>query len=195
MVSRLCVRFLVRMRQVRRGQTYCSETLFQLRCGSIEQSPEYNARGIECARQRPCASAASTRSQSPRAALCPSLSVVGKQALLAHDGCTRMLRHHALAMADTDVGGRCRGALAAMGERRAARALPPPVGAAAAAGHLMISCASPCARALTMPRRLRAAARALGGWRCLGVWWCVCVWCGGAGDQRRRPRTAVRADA
>ena len=48
-----------------------------------------------------------------------SLSAVGKRAMRAHDGCMRVLRHHARAAAeDVEVGGRCRGALAAPGPSR-----------------------------------------------------------------------------
>ena len=71
-----------------------------------------------------------------------SLSPVGKRALLAHEACTRILRHHARATDDMEVGARCRGALAAMEERRSeGTAAPTPAGAAGAAheGHLMIS--------------------------------------------------------
>ena len=67
-----------------------------------------------------------------------SLSPVGKRSLLAHEGCLGVLRHHARAADDAKVGARCRGALAAMEERRSV-----PVGAgtgtAAHEGHLMIS--------------------------------------------------------
>ena len=68
-----------------------------------------------------------------------SLSAVGKLAMRAHDGCVRALRHHARATEDVEVGGRCRGALAAMEERRSA--MPSPAGASRAAdgGHRMIS--------------------------------------------------------
>ena len=71
-----------------------------------------------------------------------SLSLVGKRALLAHEGCAAVLRHHARATDDMEVGARCRGALAAMEERRSGgTAAPTPAGAAGAAheGHLMIS--------------------------------------------------------
>ena len=83
-----------------------------------------------------------------RAGACLSLYDVGKHALLAHDSCRRVLRHHALDGEDAEVGGPCRGALAVMEERRGRS-----VGAAAAAasgasgaGHLMISCARTRAR-------------------------------------------------
>ena len=68
-----------------------------------------------------------------------SLSPVGKRALRSHEGCTAVLRHHARVADDIGVGARCRGALAAMEERRSA--MPSPAGAARAAdeGHLMIS--------------------------------------------------------
>ena len=68
-----------------------------------------------------------------------SLSAAGKRAMRAHDGCMRVLRHHALATEDVEVGARCRGALAAMKERRGVAAAAPSVSAAAGAGHLMIS--------------------------------------------------------
>ena len=71
-----------------------------------------------------------------------SLSAVGKRTMRAHSGCVRMLRHHARAAAeDLEVGGRCRGALAAMEERRGMAAATSAAAAAAAAGagHLMIS--------------------------------------------------------
>ena len=65
-----------------------------------------------------------------------SLSAAGKRAMQAHSGCMRALRHHALATEDVEVGVRCRGALAAMEERRDAAA---PSVSAAGTGHLMIS--------------------------------------------------------
>ena len=65
-----------------------------------------------------------------------SLSPIGKRALLGHEGCTGVLRHHARAADDIGVGARCRGALAAMEERRGA--VPSSAGAADE-GHLMIS--------------------------------------------------------
>ena len=65
-----------------------------------------------------------------------SLSLVGKRALLAHEGCMGVLRHHARAAGDAKMGVRCRGALAAMEERRPATT---PVGAASHEDHLMIS--------------------------------------------------------
>ena len=69
-----------------------------------------------------------------------SLSAVGKRAMRAHDGCMRVLRHHAGAAAeDVEVGGRCRGALAAMEERRSVSAVPDAAATAAHEGHLMIS--------------------------------------------------------
>ena len=69
-----------------------------------------------------------------------SLSAVGKLAMRAHDGCVRALRHHARATEDVEVGGRCRGALAAMEERRGTRTGAAVAAAAAAgAGHLMLS--------------------------------------------------------
>ena len=69
-----------------------------------------------------------------------SLLPAGKHALQGHERCTSMLRHHARATADVGVGARCRGALAAIAERRAATA-PTPAGAAGTMheGHLMIS--------------------------------------------------------
>ena len=68
-----------------------------------------------------------------------SLSPIGKHALLGHEGCISVMRHHARAADDIGVGARCRGALAAMEERRGA--VPSAAGAARAAdeGHLMIS--------------------------------------------------------
>ena len=66
-----------------------------------------------------------------------SLSPVGKRALLGHEECKGVLRHHAGLADDVGVGARCRGALAAMeGRRIAARA----AGQANDGGHLMISC-------------------------------------------------------
>ena len=65
-----------------------------------------------------------------------SLSPVGKRALLAHEGCMGVLRHHARATEDAKMGARCRGALAAMEERRSA--VPSSAGAVGE-GHLMIS--------------------------------------------------------
>ena len=73
-----------------------------------------------------------------------SLSAVGKRAILAHTMCVDMLRHHAQAAEDVELGGPCRGALAAIEERRGAGAAPSL--AKAGAGHLMISCASPPTR-------------------------------------------------
>ena len=66
-----------------------------------------------------------------------SLSAAGKRAMRAHDGCMRVLRQRALATEDVEVGARCRGALAAMEERRGGGEAPS--AAAAGAGHLMIS--------------------------------------------------------
>ena len=63
---------------------------------------------------------------------------MGKRVLLGHDGCMRVLRHRALATEDVEVGARCRGALAAMKERRGMGAAAPSV-PAAGAGHLMVS--------------------------------------------------------
>ena len=73
-----------------------------------------------------------------------SLSDVGKLAMRAHKACLDMLRHHARATEDVDVGGRCRGALAAIEARLGINegAAPAKV-TAVGAGHLMISCASP----------------------------------------------------
>jgi hypothetical protein len=51
-----------------------------------------------------------------------SLSAVGKRALLGHDGCKRVLRHHALNAVDVQVGGPSRGALTAAEGRREASA-------------------------------------------------------------------------
>ena len=68
-----------------------------------------------------------------------SLSAAGKRAMRAHDGCMRVLRHHARAADDVEVGGRCRGALAAMEERHGARTGAAVAAAAKGAGHLMIS--------------------------------------------------------
>ena len=68
-----------------------------------------------------------------------SLSPVGKRALLAHEGCMGVLRHHARATGDAKMGVRCRGALAAMEERRSVGAVPGAAAAAAHEGHLMIS--------------------------------------------------------
>ena len=68
-----------------------------------------------------------------------SLSPIGKSALLGHDGCTGVLQHHARAPDDDGMVARCRGALAAIEERRGA--VPSAAGAKRAAdeGHLMIS--------------------------------------------------------
>ena len=66
-----------------------------------------------------------------------SLSPVGKRALLAHEGCMGVLRHHARAADDAKMGARCRGALAAMEERRSVG--PAAAAQASGAGHLMIS--------------------------------------------------------
>ena len=70
-----------------------------------------------------------------------SLSPVGKRALLGHEACMGVLRHHARASDDAKMGARCRGALAAMEGRRGASAAPASAGAAEAGheGHLMIS--------------------------------------------------------
>ena len=66
-----------------------------------------------------------------------SLSAVGKRAMWAHDTCVNMLRHHARATEDVGVGGRCRGALAALEGRPGAGASPSVL--APGVGHLMIS--------------------------------------------------------
>ena len=72
-----------------------------------------------------------------------SLSAIGKRKMRAHKACLSMLRHHARATEDVDVGGRCRGALAAIEERRGINAAAAPAKATAVgARHLMISCAS-----------------------------------------------------
>ena len=68
-----------------------------------------------------------------------SLSPVGKRALLTHEGCMGVLQHHARATGDTKIGVRCRGALAAMEERRSVGAVPGAAAAAAHEDHLMIS--------------------------------------------------------
>ena len=69
-----------------------------------------------------------------------SLSPVGKRALLAHEGCIGVLQHHARVAEDAKMGARCRGALAAMEERRPASSAAGPAGTAAAhKGHLMLS--------------------------------------------------------
>ena len=68
-----------------------------------------------------------------------SLSPVGKRALLVHEGCMGVLRHHAGATGDATIGVRCRGALAAMEERRSVGAVPDAAAAAAHEDHLMIS--------------------------------------------------------
>ena len=65
-----------------------------------------------------------------------SLSAVGKRALQSHEGCMRILRHHARATEDIEVGGRCRGALAAAEGQRGAGVAP---SVSVSAGHLMIS--------------------------------------------------------
>ena len=88
------------------------------------------------------------------ATLCTSLSAVGKHALLAHDGCTRVLRHHALIAEDVEVGGPCRGALAAMEGRRSAGTATSSAARAAGAGHLMISCARASALAMCSQARM-----------------------------------------
>ena len=72
-----------------------------------------------------------------------SLSAVGKRTMRAHEACLSILRHRAHATEDVSVGGRCRGALAAIEERRGINAAAAPAKATAVgAGHLMISCAS-----------------------------------------------------
>ena len=63
-------------------------------------------------------------------------AAVGKRALLGHERCVGMLRHHARAADDIGVGARCRGALAAMEGRRTVAAT---AAGAAHEGHLMIS--------------------------------------------------------
>ena len=73
---------------------------------------------------------------------------MGKRALLAHDDCMRVLRHHALITADVEVGAPCRGALAAMEGRHGAGATASPAARAVGAGHLMISCAGAFALAV-----------------------------------------------
>ena len=88
-----------------------------------------------CATAWVCGAAAGSRGTcrpAPR-----SLSPVGKLALMGHKACTGVLRHHACAVDDIGVGARCRGALAAMEERRSA--VPSSAAAAADEGHLMIS--------------------------------------------------------
>ena len=76
---------------------------------------------------------------------------MGKRALRAHDDCTRALRHHALIAEDVEVGGPCRGALAAMEGRRSAGMAASSAARASGAGHLMISCAR--TSSLTMCRQ------------------------------------------
>ena len=68
-----------------------------------------------------------------------SLSPVGKRALLTHEGCMGVLRHHARATGDAKMGVRCRGALAAMEERRSVGLEAAAAAAAAHEDHLMIS--------------------------------------------------------
>ena len=69
-----------------------------------------------------------------------SLSAVGKRALQRHEECMGVLRHHARANDNAAVGARCRGALAAMDERRGAgTTTPTAVGSEVNGGHLMIS--------------------------------------------------------
>ena len=118
-----------RAHQVRRAQKDCSEVLFQLRCASPKMQPRLAAG----------ANAVWPHALRARA----SFSAVGKRSILAHSGCLDLLRHHARAVEDVDVGGRCRGALVAIEERRGAGASPSAAANAAGAGHLMISCASP----------------------------------------------------
>ena len=66
-----------------------------------------------------------------------SLSPVGKRALLGHEECKGVLRHHAGLADDVGVGARCRGALAAVeGRRSGGAAAPTPAGDG---GHLMLS--------------------------------------------------------
>ena len=110
--------------QVRRGQEHCSEALFQLRCAISCDFAGDNGRGSlsTCCGCFAC-----------------SLSPVGKPALLAHEGCMGVLRHHARATEDAKMGARCRGALAAMEERRPAGSAAGAGTAAAHKGHLMLS--------------------------------------------------------
>ena len=68
-----------------------------------------------------------------------SLSPVGKRALLVHEGCMGVLRHHARATGDAKMGVRCRGALAAMEERRSVSAVPGAAAGVPHEDHLMIS--------------------------------------------------------
>ena len=69
-----------------------------------------------------------------------SLSPVGKRALLAHEQCMGVLRPHARAAdGDAKIGARCRGALAAIEERRGVKAATRVAAGAAHEGHLMIS--------------------------------------------------------
>ena len=110
---------------MRRGQEHGSEALFQLRCvpprGYTHVARPLHEVGVNAPPCRPA----------PR-----SLSPIGKRALQGHEGCTSVLRHHARAAEDIGVGARCRGALAALEERRSA---VPSSAETAGEGHLMIS--------------------------------------------------------
>ena len=76
-------------------------------------------------------------SRGPRRPAPRSLSPLGKRALLDHEECKGVLRHHAGLANDMGVGARCRGALAAVeGQRSEGAAAPTPAGED---GHLMVS--------------------------------------------------------
>ena len=112
---------------MRRGQEHGSEALFQLRCVA-PRALILAARPLH---------AVGSRGNVPPALR--SLSPVGKHALVGHEGCLGVLRHHARATDDVGVGARCRGALAAMEGRRSAVPTPAEAARAAHEGHLMIS--------------------------------------------------------
>ena len=118
---------------MRRAQENCSEALFQLRCAPPSGCPLERVQASAC-----CVDSHDVRR------VPASLSAVGKRTMRAHKACLSILRHRARATADVSVGGRCRGALAAIEERRGVGAAAAAAATAAAgAGHLMISCASP----------------------------------------------------
>ena len=127
--------------QVRRAQEHGSEALFQLRCAAPELRRPPRAHAT--VRIHSAEGASASAGSDAVCGVLASLSAVGKRALRAHKACLEMLRHHARATEDVDVGGRCRGALAAIEERRGINAAAAPAKATAVgAGHLMISCAS-----------------------------------------------------
>ena len=135
-------RLLLCAHQVRRGQEHCSETLFQLRREALFQRwrlPFFFC-GLSCAHPS-CAHPSCARCYD---IVLASLSAVGERAIQAHAGCMNVLRHHARVSKDLALGGRCRGALAAISTPQA-----PPKAATATlgVGHLMISYAHASRRA------------------------------------------------